>query len=190
MGSLRVSVSYLSFMAFFCVIVLVCSFFVVFVSFCFDFMLLLELLDVPLIFSCSADYVPGWQRCIVLCMVEARSVNRKNTHIHTRTRQISRRIPRIFQDHSFYQYNIPEHRDDFTQEADFVRWIYGARGGYETTEVRDVRSLGGGRGRCGGSGKRGMGVCLMTSELSALTPTSERLQPRTRGNGVGRWSKG
>ena len=31
--------------------------------------------DVPLIFSCPADHVPDWQPRILLCMVEARSVN-------------------------------------------------------------------------------------------------------------------
>ena len=49
-------------------------------------MLSLELcttVDVPLIFSCPADYVPDWQPRILLGMVEARSVNVKNTHIHT-----------------------------------------------------------------------------------------------------------
>ena len=46
------------------------------------------------------------------------------------------------------------HRGDFTQEADLVRGICGAHGGYETAEVRDVRRTGGGRGLYGGSGKR------------------------------------
>ena len=45
----------------------------------------------------------------------------------------------------------------FTQEADIVRGICGAHGGYETTaEVRNVRRIGGGRGLRGGSGKRGV----------------------------------
>ena len=41
-----------------------------------------------------------------------------------------------------------------------IRWIgssintCGAHGGYETAEVRDVRRNGGGRGLCGGPGKR------------------------------------
>ena len=40
----------------------------------------LELLvDVPLIVPCPADHVPDWQPCILLGMVEARSVNVKNT---------------------------------------------------------------------------------------------------------------
>ena len=40
--------------------------------------------DVPLIFSCPADHVPDWQPRILLGMVEARSVNVKNT-THTTT---------------------------------------------------------------------------------------------------------
>ena len=36
--------------------------------------------------------------------------------------------------------------------------ICGAHGGYETAEVRDVRRNGGGRGLCGGAGKRVDGV--------------------------------
>ena len=38
--------------------------------------------------------------------------------------------------------------------------------------------------------KNGWGVFCTTSELSISTPTSERLQPRTRGNGAGRRNKG
>ena len=42
----------------------------------------------------------------------------------------------------------------------------------------------------GGMKKSGWGVSWTTSELSASTPTSERLQPGTRGNGAGRREKG
>ena len=35
--------------------------------------------DVPLIFFCPADHVPGWQPRILLGMVEARSANVKKT---------------------------------------------------------------------------------------------------------------
>ena len=45
-----------------------------------------------------------------------------------------------------------------TQEADLVRAICGAQGGYETAEVPDVRRIDGGRGLCGGPGKRMDGV--------------------------------
>ena len=38
--------------------------------------------------------------------------------------------------------------------------------------------------------KSGRGVSWSTSEPSASTPISERLQPRTKGNGAGRWNKG
>ena len=44
------------------------------------------------------------------------------------------------------------------QEADLVCGICGAHGGYETAKVRDVRESGGGRGLCGGAGKRVDGV--------------------------------
>ena len=51
--------------------------------------------------------------------------------------------------------------------------------------MRDVRRTGGGCGLCGGPAKKsGWGVSWTTSELSASTPTSGRLQPRTRGNGA------
>ena len=50
------------------------------------------------------------------------------------------------------------YRGDFTQEANLVCGICGAHGAYETTEVRDVRRIGGGRGLCGGPGKRVDGV--------------------------------
>ena len=38
-----------------------------------------SLVDVPLIFFCPADHVPDWQPCVLLGMVEARSVNVKKT---------------------------------------------------------------------------------------------------------------
>ena len=40
------------------------------------------------------------------------------------------------------------------QEADLVGGICGAHGGYETAKVRHVQRNGGGRGLCGGPGKR------------------------------------
>ena len=55
----------------------------------------------------------------------------------------------------------------------------------------DVQRIGRVRGLRGGPGKIVDEVfCWTTSELSASTPTSGRLQPRTRGNGVGRRNKG
>ena len=42
----------------------------------------------------------------------------------------------------------------------------------------------------GGRKKSGWGVSWTISELSASTPTSGRLQPRTRGNGAERQNKG
>ena len=41
--------------------------------------------DVPLIGSCPADHIPDWQPRILLGMVEARSVNVKNTTTTTTT---------------------------------------------------------------------------------------------------------
>ena len=40
------------------------------------------------------------------------------------------------------------------QEADLVRGICGAHGGYETSEVPDVRNIGGGAGCMGGREKQ------------------------------------
>ena len=40
------------------------------------------------------------------------------------------------------------------KEAGLVCGICGAHGGYETAEVRDVQRNGGGRGLCGGPGKK------------------------------------
>ena len=48
----------------------------------------------------------------------------------------------------------------------------------------------GGASCVGGRKKSGWGVSWTTSELSASTPTSGRLQPRTRGNGAERLNKG
>ena len=61
------------------VLSVIVPFFLLFLlCFCFVFILSLEhFVDVPLIFSCPADHVPGCQPRIF--MVEARSVNVKNT---------------------------------------------------------------------------------------------------------------
>ena len=48
----------------------------------------------------------------------------------------------------------------------------------------------GGAGCAGGRKKSGRDVSWTTSELSASTPTSGRLQPRTKGNGAERQNKG
>ena len=45
-------------------------------------------------------------------------------------------------------------------------------------------------GCVGGQEKEWMSVSWTTSEVSAPTPTSGRLQPRARGNGAERWNKG
>ena len=58
-------------------------------------------------------------------------------------------------------------------------------------DVRDVWRNGGVRGLCGGARKKGgWGVSWTISAISASTPTSGRLQPRTRGNGAERQNKG
>ena len=54
-----------------------------FLSFLLLFHALVGAVDVSLIYSCSADHVPDWQPRVLLGMVEARSVNVKNTHTHT-----------------------------------------------------------------------------------------------------------
>ena len=48
----------------------------------------------------------------------------------------------------------------FTQEADLVRGICGAHGGYETAEVRDVWRIGGGSGLLGGARRKWVGCFL------------------------------
>ena len=53
-----------------------------------------------------------------------------------------------------------------------------------------VGEMVGGAGCVGARKKSGWGVSWTTSELSASTPTSGRLQPRTRGNVAGRQNKG
>ena len=47
-----------------------------------------SLVDVPLIFFCPADHVPDWQPCVLLGMVEARSVNVKKTTTTTTSLQL------------------------------------------------------------------------------------------------------
>ena len=48
-----------------------------FLCVCVFILLSLELGRCPLIFFCPADHVPDWQPCVLLGMVEARSVNVK-----------------------------------------------------------------------------------------------------------------
>ena len=57
--------------------------------------------------------------------------------------------------------------------------------------MRDVQKTGVRAGAARGARKKsGWGVSWKTSEPSASTPVSERLQPRTSRNGVGRRNKG
>ena len=55
-----------------------------------------SLVDVPLIFFCPADHVPDWQPRVLLCMVEARSVNVKKTtqQPHNKKFSSSRKVTR------------------------------------------------------------------------------------------------
>ena len=73
--------------------------------------------------------------------------------LHRLVKAQSRPPPDFLSEHA-YQDRKREHRGDFTQEADLVRGICGANGGYETAKVRDIRRIGGGRGLCGRPGKR------------------------------------
>ena len=77
--------------------------------------------------------------------------------LHRLAKAQSRRPPDFLPGHD-YQDGKWQHRGDFTQEADLVCGICGAHRGYETAEVRGVWRLGGGRGLCGGPGKRVDGV--------------------------------
>ena len=70
---------------------------------------------------------------------------------------------------------------------DPTRGICSAHGGHETAKVRDVRGTGGGRGLSWGRGKR---VDRVSPGRSVSTPTSGRLQPRTRGNCARQRNKG
>ena len=76
------------------------------------------------------------------------------------------------------------------QEADLIRWVCGAHGGYETAEKRGVHRIGEGRGLRGGPGKRVDGVFPGRPRSFRYTPTSERLQNRTSGNDAERSNKG
>ena len=77
--------------------------------------------------------------------------------LHRLAKAKLRRPPDLLSGHA-YQDRKREHRDEFTQETDLVCGICGVRGGYETAKVRDVRIIDGGRGLCGGPGKRVDGV--------------------------------
>ena len=72
--------------------------------------------------------------------------------LHQLVKRQSRPPPDFLSVHA-YQDGKREHQGDPTQEADLVCRICGAHGGYETTKVRDVRRIGGGRGLRGGQEK-------------------------------------
>ena len=69
--------------------------------------------------------------------------------LHRLTKEQSRRPPDFLSGHA-YQDRKGEHRGDFTLKAYLVRGIFGAHGGCETAEVRDVRTSAGGHGLRGG----------------------------------------
>ena len=84
-----------------------------------------------------------------------------------------------------------EHRGDFTQEADLVCGICGAHGGYEIAKCVMFEEMVGGAGCVGGQEKEWM-ECFLDDlrAFGASTPTSGRLQLRTRGDGAERQNKG
>ena len=71
------------------------------------------------------------------------------------------------------------------QAADLDCGICGAHGGYETSKVRDVRRIGGGRGLCGGPGKEWMGCFL--DDLKAFGINGD--QWTTAAQDEGEWLK-
>ena len=79
--------------------------------------------------------------------------------VHRLAIERSCRPPDFLSGHA-YQDGKWEHRGHFTtqEEADRIRGVCGARGGYETAEVFGVLRTGGGRGLLGGPGKRVDGV--------------------------------
>ena len=65
----------------------------------------------------------------------------------------------IYDIHIIYIYIYTQYISSHLNPMDLIiRGIYGAHEGYETAEVRDDRRIGGGRGLCGGPGKRVDGV--------------------------------
>ena len=72
--------------------------------------------------------------------------------LHWLAKEQSRRPPDFLSGHD-YQDRKRENRGDYTEDADIVRGICGAHGGYEIAEVRDVRRSRGGCGLRGGPGK-------------------------------------
>ena len=68
---------------------------------------------------------------------------------------------------------------------DLVRGIYGAHGGYETAEVRDVRKIGGGCGLREGAGKRVDGV--FPDDLRAFGINAD--QSTTVAQDKGKWRR-
>ena len=77
--------------------------------------------------------------------------------LHRLAKKQSRRPPDFLSGHA-YKGGKWDHRGNFTQEADLIRGVCGAHGGYETAEERGVHIIGGGRGLRGGPGKRVDGV--------------------------------
>ena len=63
-------------------------------------------------------------------------------------------------------------------------WIRDPRGAWCSENWWGARAV------LGARKKSGWGVSWTTSELSASTPTSDQLQPRTGENGAERWNKG
>ena len=73
--------------------------------------------------------------------------------LHQLAKEQSRHPPDFLSGHA-YQDGKLEHRGDFKQEADLIRGVCCAHGGYESADVRDAQRIGGGRELRGGPGKR------------------------------------
>ena len=86
----------------------------------------------------------------------------------------------------------PSHyAEDQSTEAGSEGWNWGERRRVKERQTPlKIYRRDGARAMWGARKKSGWGVSWTTSELSASTPTSGRLQPRTRENGARRRNKG
>ena len=110
--------------------------------------------------------------------------------LHRLAKEQSRRPPDFLSGHA-YKGGKWEHRGDFTQEADLIRGVCGAHGDTRLPKSVVFIELVGVAGCVGGQEKEWMGCFLDgLGAFGISTPTSGRLQPRTRGNAAERSNKG